>query len=107
MKKLQLTLAIAALAPMLAACAPSPDKVCAHIGDLAAKEMPEGAPEISEEDKKKGMDECVKKLTKQQEMKGMVKYKEEASCAMKATKMEELAKCGEKKDDAKDGEKKE
>ncbi len=107
MKKLQYTLAIAAIAPMLAACAPSPDKVCAHTMELVMKEMPEGAPKMDDAKKKEAQDDCVKKLTKEQEMQGMVKYKEEASCAMKATNMEELMKCDKKEDDKKGDEKKE
>ena len=93
MKNLHKFLALAAITPMLAACTPSPEKVCNHVMDIMKKEMPEGAEEPSEEDMKKGMEKCVEGLEKEKEKLGEEKYKEQVKCVMAASDMEGFMKC--------------
>lgn len=93
MKKLHKFLALAALAPMLAACAPSNEDVCQHVMDIMKKEMGDAAAEASEEDTKKFMEKCVKDLDKEKEKLGAAEYKKQAKCVMAAEKMEDLMKC--------------
>ncbi len=92
MKKLHKFLAIAALAPMLAACAPSNEDVCQHVMDIMKKEMGDAATP-SEEDTKKFMEKCVKDLDKEKEKIGAAEYKKQAKCVMAAEKMEDMMKC--------------
>jgi hypothetical protein len=93
MKKLHKFLAIAALTPMLAACAPSNEDVCQHVMDIMKKEMGDAAGETSEEDTKKFMEKCVKDLDKEKEKIGAAEYKKQAKCVMAAEKMEDMMKC--------------
>lgn len=98
MKKFRTLVALAALTPMLAACAPSPDDLCQHVIDMMKKEMGEMFDALPEEERNKMKEECVKEAEKEKEMKGAVEYNKQAKCIMKATKLEELEKCeGEEK----------
>ncbi|NVB43195.1 hypothetical protein G6O69_35555 [Pseudenhygromyxa sp. WMMC2535] len=102
MKKFRTLLALAALAPMLAACAPAPEKVCGHVIELMKKEFGEQAGEISEEDTKKMLENCVKDAEKEKEMKGSIEYNKQAKCVMAADSLEALGKCEEKEGDKKE-----
>lgn len=95
MKKLHKFLAIAALTPMLAACAPSNEDVCAHVMDIMKKEMGGGdaAAQPSEDDVKKFTEKCVKDLDKEKEKLGAAEFKKQAKCVMAAEKMEDMMKC--------------
>lgn len=93
MKKLHTFLAIAVLAPMLSACAPSNEDVCQHVMDIMKKEMGDAATQPSEEDTKKFMEKCVKDLDKEKEKIGAAEYKKQAKCVMAAEKMEDMMKC--------------
>ncbi|NJK89346.1 MAG: hypothetical protein HC923_08025 [Myxococcales bacterium] len=99
-------MAIAALAPFLAACGgPTPEGLCDHMMELAEKEKkPEGAKEPTEEEKKEGMKMCVEMMKKEQE-KDPEGFKTKGQCAMKAGTFEDMMKCD--KDDKKEEEKKE
>ena len=88
MKKLPQLLAVAALLSFTTACAPSPDKVCDHVIELTKKDLGEEAAKAIDKD------DCVKTAERKKEMKGMIKYKEEASCIMDAGSLEDLGKCG-------------
>jgi hypothetical protein len=90
MKKLVLafTLAIGAFA---VGCTPSPEKVCAHVIDIVSKEM-KGEMKMSDDDKKKAQDDCVKKGQEQKE-KEPDAWKCESKCAMDATNFEGMMKC--------------
>lgn len=99
MKKFSTILAVALLAPMLTACAPSPEDMCEHVFGIMKKELGDSFP-MSDEDVKKGKEECVKEATKEKEKIGAMEYKKQAKCVMAATKLEELDKC-ETKDEEK------
>lgn len=100
MKKFSTILAVALLAPMLTACAPSPEDMCEHVFGIMKKELGESFP-MSDEDVKKGKEECVKEATKEKEKIGAMEYKKQAKCVMAATKLEELDKCDKKDEEAK------
>src|SRR5690606_31452468 len=93
MKKLQKFLALAVLAPMLAACAPSNEDVCQHVMDIMKKEMGDAAEAPSDEDIKEGMKKCVEEFDKEKEKLGAAEHKKQAKCVMAAEKLEDMAKC--------------
>jgi hypothetical protein len=70
------------------ACGASPEAVCDHIIELAKKEGGEEAA--------KGLDraECIKSGEREKEMKGMMKWREQANCVTDATTLEAAMKCG-------------
>ncbi|EDM79326.1 hypothetical protein PPSIR1_02196 [Plesiocystis pacifica SIR-1] len=80
------------LVSLTTGCGPSPDKLCDHMIELTKKDLGEEAA--------KAMDkaECVKSAERQKEMQGMIKFNEEAKCAMKAESLEDLAACDGKKE---------
>ncbi len=92
MKKLHKFLALAVLAPMLAACAPSSEDVCNHVVDLLKKEYG-GDKEPPEEELKKAVDECVKDMEKKKEKIGAAEFKTLSKCAMAAEDMKALSAC--------------
>jgi hypothetical protein len=95
MKKFHTLLALAALAPMLAACAPAPEDVCQHVVDLMKKELGEQVDAMPEEEITKIKDNCVKEAEKEKEMKGALEYKKQAKCVMAAESLEDLKGCEE------------
>jgi hypothetical protein len=95
MKKLPTLLALAVLAPMLAACAPAPEEVCQHVVDLMKKELGEQVDAMPEEEITKIKDNCVKEAEKEKEMKGAMEYNKQAKCVMAAASLADLAKCEE------------
>ena len=99
MKKFTTVLALALLAPMLSACAPSPEDMCEHVFGIMKKELGD-AFTMSDEDLKKAKEECVKEAGKEKEKIGAMEYKKQAKCVMEATKLEELDKC-DKQDEEK------
>lgn len=94
MKKLHKFLALAALAPMLAACTPSNEDVCGHVMDILKKEAGDAAAQMSDEDTKTFMESCVKELDKEKDKKG-ADFKK---CVMAAQKMEDVGKCEPKEE---------
>lgn len=98
MKKFTTVLALALLAPMLSACAPSPEDMCEHVFGIMKKELGD-AFTMSDEDLKKAKEECVKEAGKEKEKIGAMEYKKQAKCVMEATKLEELDKCDKKHED--------
>lgn len=86
-KKFAAPLFILAAAIALPACGPSPDAVCDHTIELIKKELGDEAGEFIKKD------ECVEEMNRHKEMKGAIKWKEEAGCVMKAESMEDLEKC--------------
>jgi hypothetical protein len=101
MKKLHKFLALAAFTPFLAACTPSHEDLCNHLMDLSKKENPDADKEVSEEDKKKGMEMCVEMMEKQKTKVGEDKWKEMSKCVMAADNEEAMEKC-EPKDEKKE-----
>jgi len=93
MKKLSPFLALAALVPMLAACAPKPDEVCDHVIDLLKKELGDKAGEMTEDDLKGIKETCVKDAEKEKELKGALEYNKQAKCVMAASSRADLDKC--------------
>lgn len=69
------------------ACGASPDAVCDHMIDLMKKELGEEAAKAMPKA------ECVKEAEKEKEMKGMMKWRTQASCVMDATTLEAATKC--------------
>jgi hypothetical protein len=93
MKKFRTLMALVALAPMLAACAPAPEDVCQHVVDLMKKELGEQVDAMPEDEITKIKDNCVKEAEKEKEMKGSMEYNKQAKCVMAATSLEDLSKC--------------
>jgi hypothetical protein len=89
-------------------CTPSPEKVCNHMFEIVSKEM-KGDKKISDDDKKKGMDDCTKKLGEEKE-KDPEAYKCASKCMMDAKDFEGVMgcedKCGTKKKKGGDDDKK-
>jgi hypothetical protein len=105
MKKLQMFLAIAALAPMLAACAPSNEAVCQHLIDLVKKEAGDSADKDADKDKeaeaeKKYLEKCAKEMEEEKTKLGDAAFKKQVSCIMDSKSYADLEKCEpeEKKD---------
>ncbi|PRP93382.1 hypothetical protein ENSA5_42810 [Enhygromyxa salina] len=95
MKKFRTLIALAALAPMLAACAPAPEDVCQHVVDLMKKELGEQVDAMPEDEITKIKDNCVKEAEKEKEMKGALEYKKQAKCVMAAESLDDLKTCEE------------
>jgi hypothetical protein len=97
MKKLQMFLAIAALAPMLAACAPSNEAVCQHLIDLVKKEAGDSADKEADkadaEAEKKYLEKCAKEMEEEKTKLGDAAFKKQVSCIMDAKKYADLEKC--------------
>lgn len=93
MKKLQTFLAVAALAPMLAACAPSSEDVCKHVMEIMKKEMGDAAKAGTEEDAAAGLKKCVEGFEKEKEALGAAEHKKQAKCVMAASTFADMAKC--------------
>jgi hypothetical protein len=87
MKKISKLFAATVFVSLAAACGPSPEAVCDHVIELTKKEIGEEAA--------KGIDkaDCVKGAEREKEMKGMLKYNEQAKCVMDADSLEALGKC--------------
>jgi hypothetical protein len=87
MRKLSPILAAAALLAVTG-CGPSPQAVCDHVFQLAEKELGKDAAAALGT-----KEECVKDEERRKEMKGIIKYKEKASCAIAAKTLADLDKC--------------
>jgi hypothetical protein len=72
---------------LLAACGPSPEAVCDHVIELTTKDLGEEAAKTIDKA------DCVKDAEREKEMKGMLKYNEQAKCIMDAESLEALGKC--------------
>ena len=68
-------------------CGASPEQVCDHMIGLAKKELGEEAAKAMPKE------ECVKEAEKEKELKGMMKWREQAGCVMDATSLEAAVKC--------------
>ena len=95
MKNLTVSLLAITLLLSLTACGPSPEAVCDHMLEVAKKEATaaggEAAAKAIEEELPK--DECIEKQERSKEMKGMIKYKEKASCIVAAETLEAMDAC--------------
>ncbi len=92
MNKLRTVLAVAALAPLLAACAPSPEKICEHIVDLTKKELGDKVDAMSDEQIDEIRKGCLENAKKDQE-KDRKKYAKRAKCVQKAESLDDLRDC--------------
>ncbi|MFO7564526.1 MAG: hypothetical protein R6X02_17910 [Enhygromyxa sp.] len=92
MKKLSTVLAVAVLVPMLAACGPSPEKVCDHVVDLTKKELGDKVDAMSDEQLEKIRTDCVKNAEDDQK-KNPKTYGKRAKCVMAGTSLEDLRDC--------------
>ncbi len=87
MKTISKLFAATSLLALMTGCAPSPDKLCDHLIEVTKKEAGEEAAKLIDKA------DCVKSAERRKEMKGMIKYNEEAKCAMKAETLEALGEC--------------
>ena len=101
MKNLHKFLALAALAPLLTACSPSPEKICAHVMDIAKKSAPEGTEAPSEDEMKKATEKCVGDLEKEKKKLGDENYNKMVKCVMAASDMPGVVKCNTKEEEKK------
>ncbi|MFH2007499.1 MAG: hypothetical protein ABI333_13015 [bacterium] len=69
-----------------AACAPSPEDVCAHMKKLATKEV--GA-KLAD----KANEGCIKRWKRAKEMKGYFKYRKTARCVVAKSKLKDITDC--------------
>jgi hypothetical protein len=97
MKKFRTVLALAVLAPMLAACGPAPEDVCEHVMGIMKKELGEALP-MSDDDVKKFKEECVKEMNSEKEKMGAMEFKKQASCVMDASSLADMEKCDKKEE---------
>ncbi len=84
-------------------CTPSPEKICNHVMEIAAKEAGD---KLNDEKKSKMLDKCVKEAGEEKE-KDPERYKCIAKCAMAAADFKAFRKCDDsdtcpKKDGDKD-----
>lgn len=100
MNKLRTVLALAVLVPMLAACAPAPEKVCDHVMDLMKTKLGDEVDAMSDEQIEKIKTTCVDDAKKDKE-KNPKDYKNRAKCVMKAASLDDLRDC-EKQEKAAD-----
>jgi NADH:ubiquinone oxidoreductase subunit B-like Fe-S oxidoreductase len=87
MKNISKLFAATIFVSLAAACGPSPEAVCDHVIELTKKEVGEEAAKAIDKD------DCVKSAEREKEMKGMMKYNEQASCVVAAESLEALTKC--------------
>jgi hypothetical protein len=100
MNKLSTVLAVAVLAPMLAACAPKPEDVCSHVVDLMKKELGDEADAMSDEQIEKIKTGCVEDAKKDKK-KNPKDYGKRAKCVMAADSLEDLRDCEKKEKEEK------
>ena len=92
MHKLRTVLAVVVLAPMLAACAPKPEDVCAHVIDLMKKELGDEADAMSDEQIEKIKTGCIDDAKKDKE-KNPKEYATRAKCVIAAGSLNDLREC--------------
>ncbi len=100
MNKLRTVLALAVLAPMLAACAPKPEDVCSHVIDLMKKELGDEADAMSDEQIEKIKSGCVEDAKKDKD-KNPKEYAKRAKCVMAAESLDDLRDCEKAEKEAK------
>lgn len=100
MKKLCTLLAVAVLVPTLAACAPSPEKVCDHVLDLTKKELGDKVDAMSDEQMEKIRADCVKDAEDDRK-KNPKTYGKRAKCVMAASSLDGLRDCYKAEKEAK------
>jgi hypothetical protein len=92
MHKIRTLFAVAVIAPMLAACAPSPEDVCGHVVDLMKKELGDEADAMSEEQIGKITSGCVEDAKKDKKD-NPKDYGKRAKCVMAASSLDDLRDC--------------
>jgi hypothetical protein len=100
MHKLRTVLAVAVLAPLLAACAPSPEDVCDHVVDLMKKGLGDEADALSDEQVEKIRTGCVEDAQKDKK-KSPKDYARRAKCVMAAGSLDDLRECDKAEKEAK------
>lgn len=100
MKKLRTVLAAAVLAPLLAACAPSPEDVCDHVIDLMKKGLGDEADALSDEQVEKFRTGCVEDAQKDKKN-NPKEYAKRAKCVKAAGSLDDLRECEKAEKDAK------
>ena len=100
MNKLRTVLAAVVLAPLLAACAPSPEDVCDHVIDLMKKGLGDEADALSDEQVEKIRTGCVEDA--QKDKKDNPKdYAKRAKCVKAASSLDDLRECEKAEKEAK------
>jgi hypothetical protein len=92
MNKLRTVLAVAVLAPMLAACAPKPEDVCDHVIDLMKKDLGDEADALSDEQVEKIRTSCVEDAEKDRKS-NPKDYAKRAKCVKAAGSLDDLREC--------------
>lgn len=87
------SLAVVLGAAALAGCGPSPDEVCAHLGELVTKEAAGNAEALASMQKAANLDSCPATMEMKKDMLGLPKWKAKASCVVKASTLAEADKC--------------
>lgn len=100
MNTFRTVLAVVVLAPLLAACAPAPDKVCGHVVDLMKKELGDEADAMSDEQIEKITKSCVEDAQKDKES-NPKHYAKRAKCVMAAESLNDLRDCEKKEKEEK------
>lgn len=76
----------ALISTFAAGCGASPAELCAHIEEVATKEVGEAAA-------KEAVDGCEKRYERSKEMKGLIKFREMSSCVMDAQTLQAITDC--------------
>lgn len=92
MNKLHSVLAVVVLAPLLAGCAPSPEKVCDHFMDLMRKDLGDQVETMTDEQIEKIEKDCVDDASKDKKSDAK-RYAKRAKCVMAASSLDGLAEC--------------
>jgi hypothetical protein len=100
MTKLRTALSLAAVALLLAACGPAPEKVCEHINELTKKDLGDHADAVSDEQFEKSTKNCIERAKKNRE-KDPKEYSQRAKCVMAADSLEDLRDCEKREKDSK------
>ncbi len=88
MPKHRLALAVFVLAPVLLACAPSPEDYCRHNLQLLQQEE-----KVKEDQIETKLRYCIKQVTKKKESMDKKEYKELSKCVMGADSIAEAQEC--------------
>lgn len=92
MHKLRSILAVAVFAPLLGACAPSPEDVCDHVIDLMKKDLGDQADALSDEQVDKIRTGCVEDAQKDKKN-NPKEYAKRAKCVKAASSLDDLREC--------------
>jgi|GEM_PF-1498368 len=94
---------VVVLAPLFAACVPSPEDVCGHAMELMKKQLGADADTLSADKLESFEKDCVENAKKDKD-KDLKAYKNRTKCVMAADSLEDLHECDRAEKAAKKGE---